>query len=381
LTASSAIDAAHDEMNDESATELLLVLAAWVCGALAAVVSFMRAVIAAVSASRLEELHPQHPAVLDKVYDARRLGSVERTVLMVADVALVAALAAVLTVLGMVWWGLADARVFLMLAVIVAVIVAGKALVHALGDLMADAVILVVARGLDVVLRIARPLVAVIGTVMETLHARRHQEDAREQVAEELSAIMEEAVEEGTLEAEEVRILQNIMRVRDVHVEDVMTPRNVVAGLAADMPIRQAAELPELQTYSRLPVWEGANMDNIIGYVLSRDVLVAALRGSGTQPIRTLLRQAVFIPENVSLDRALEEFLKRRQHMFIVVDEYGGVEGLLTLEDVLETILGAEIVDEADSVVDMRQLAQQRRDRRIAQQSMQQGVQQPSVEE
>lgn len=368
-------------MNDESATELLLVLAAWVCGALAAVVSFMRAVIAAVSASRLEELHPQHPAVLDKVYDARRLGSVERTVLMVADVALVAALAAVLTVLGMVWWGLADARVFLMLAVIVAVIVAGKALVHALGDLMADAVILVVARGLDVVLRIARPLVAVIGTVMETLHARRHQEDAREQVAEELSAIMEEAVEEGTLEAEEVRILQNIMRVRDVHVEDVMTPRNVVAGLAADMPIRQAAELPELQTYSRLPVWEGANMDNIIGYVLSRDVLVAALRGSGTQPIRTLLRQAVFIPENVSLDRALEEFLKRRQHMFIVVDEYGGVEGLLTLEDVLETILGAEIVDEADSVVDMRQLAQQRRDRRIAQQSMQQGVQQPSVEE
>lgn len=240
-------------MNDESATELLLVLAAWVCGALAAVVSFMRAVIAAVSASRLEELHPEHPAVLDKIYDARRLGSVERTVLMVADVALVAALAAVLSVLGMVWWGWADGRVFLMLGAIVAVIVIGKATVHALGDLVADAAILLVARWLDVVLRIARPLATVIATVMEMLHARRHHEDAREQVAEELSAIMEEAVEEGTLEAEEVRILQNIMRVRDVHVEDVMTPRNVVAGLPADIPIGHAAELPELQTYSRLP--------------------------------------------------------------------------------------------------------------------------------
>lgn len=368
-------------MNDDSATELLLPLAAWMCSALAAVVSFMRAVIAAVSVSRLEELHAEHPAVLDKVYDARRLGSVERTVLMVVDVALVAALAAVLSVLGMMWWSWTDVQLILMIGIIVVAIVIGKALFHALGNVVADAAILVVARWLDILLRIAHPLVAVIATVMEKLHARRQREDAREQVAEELSAIMEEAVEEGTLEAEEVRILQNIMRVRDVHVEDVMTPRNVVAGLPADISISQAAEMPELQTYSRLPVWEGANMDNIIGYVLSRDVLVAALRGNGTQPIRTLLRQAVFIPENVSLDRALEEFLKRRQHMFIVVDEYGGVEGLLTLEDVLETILGAEIVDEADSVVDMRQLAQQRRDRRIAQQTMYHGVQQSSTQE
>jgi len=120
-------------------------------------------------------------------------------------------------------------------------------------------------------------------------------------------------------------------------------------------------------------------MDNIIGYVLSRDVLVAALRGDGNHPVRSLLRPVVFIPENVGLDRALEEFLQRRQHLFIVVDEYGGVEGLLTLEDVLETILGAEIVDEADRVVDLRQLAQQRRDRRIAQQSLQQTVGHPSV--
>jgi len=366
-------------MNDESATELLLVIAAWISGALVAVVSFIHAVIATVSAARLEELHSQYPELLDTIYDARRLGSLERIQLLIADVTLVATFAAMLSVLGMVWWDLNDTRIFLMIAVVVASVVVGKALIHVLGDVVADSSILIVARWLRAALQVARPLVQFISFLLERLHIHRSHDDAREQVAEELSAIMEEAVEEGTLEAGEVRILQNIMRVREVHVEDVMTPRNVIAGLPAEMPISQAASLMELQTYSRLPVWEGSSMDNIIGYVLSRDVLVAALRGNGNHPVRSLLRPVVFIPENVSLDRALEEFLQRRQHLFIVVDEYGGVEGLLTLEDVLETILGAEIVDEADRVVDLRQLAQQRRDRRIAQQSLQQTVGHPSV--
>ena len=100
---------------------------------------------------------------------------------------------------------------------------------------------------------------------------------------------------------------------------------------------------------------------------MAKDILRAALAGRHTVPISKLRREVGFIPENVTLERALEQFLQKRQHLFMVVDEYGGVEGLLTMEDVLETMLGAEIIDEADHVVDLRALAKHRRDVRIAQ--------------
>jgi CBS domain containing-hemolysin-like protein len=100
---------------------------------------------------------------------------------------------------------------------------------------------------------------------------------------------------------------------------------------------------------------------------LTKDVLRAALAGRHAVELGKLKREVHFIPENVSLDQALEQFLQRRQHLFMVVDEYGGVEGLIAMEDVMETMLGAEIVDEADHVIDLRALAKQRRDARVAQ--------------
>ena len=118
--------------------------------------------------------------------------------------------------------------------------------------------------------------------------------------------------------------------------------------------------------YSRFPVYEGNDLDSVCGYVITKDVLRAALAGRNGVELVKLKRDVKFIPENVTLERALEQFLGERYHMFMVVDEHGGVEGLLTMEDVLETMLGVEIVDEADHVVDLRQLAKQQRDARIA---------------
>lgn len=332
-------------------------------------VSFLRAVVAAASATRLDELRDELPHLLEPFYDARRLSSPQRTLLMILDTASVATAAASASMVALLQTH--SIMALPLVAVIVLSLLALKSAVHLVGDLVADVAVVPVARVLGSMLAVFAPLVQAIETLQRHLHApRRTDEEAREQVEEELTAIMEEAVEEGTLDAGEVRIVQNIMRFSEVRVEDVMTPRNVIAGLPAEMPIAEAARLPELQTYSRLPVWEGSNIDNIVGYVLSRDVLVQALVGNGAAPVRTLVRNVVFIPAHIGLDQALEEFLKRRQHMFIVVDEYGGVEGLLTLEDVVETILGTEIVDEADRIADLRQLAQQQRDRRIAQQGL-----------
>ncbi|MDQ1265963.1 MAG: hypothetical protein QG635_1115 [Bacteroidota bacterium] len=210
---------------------------------------------------------------------------------------------------------------------------------------------------------IAKPVISLIIFFDEKIAGKDNAEASRE----ELSALVESAREDGSLDAGEYRILKNMMNFSDVLVSDVMTPRTVVFTCEADKTVGEIIDLPELRMYSRFPVWEGESIDSgVIGYVLSKDVLHAALAGNTDMKLRSMVREVYFIPENAELDNALERFLQRRQHLFVVVDEYGGVEGLLTMEDVLETILGAEIVDEADKVVDLREFAKQKRDRRVA---------------
>lgn len=188
------------------------------------------------------------------------------------------------------------------------------------------------------------------------------EESAREDIDE----ILETAHEEGSLDADEYRLLKSIMRFSDVLVSDVMTPRTVVFGCSADNTVREVLAIREFRHYSRFPIWENDSPDSVIGYVLGKDVLWAMINKRPDQKLRDISRDVYFIPENVSLDRALENFLERRDHLFVAVDEYGGVEGLITMEDVLETILGVEIMDEADNVPDLRHLAKQRRDLRIS---------------
>ena len=103
----------------------------------------------------------------------------------------------------------------------------------------------------------------------------------------------------------------------------------------------------------------------MVGYVTTKEVFYAALVGDSKRPLTDFVRKIGFIPENAELGKAFDLLVARQQHLFIVVDEYGGIEGLLTMEDVLETILGVEIVDEADKVTDLRLLAKTKRDARI----------------
>lgn len=183
---------------------------------------------------------------------------------------------------------------------------------------------------------------------------------------EEFDALVDTAREEGTLDDGEYRIFKSIMNFSEIRVADIMTPRSVVFSVPSTKTVAEVALMPELQMYSRFPIWEGDSIDGVIGYALTKDVLRAALDGRRNRTMDRLVRQANFIPDNATLEKALEQFLQGRQHMFVVVDEYGGIEGLVTMEDVLETMLGTEIVDEADRVVDLRDLAKSRRDKRVA---------------
>lgn len=195
-------------------------------------------------------------------------------------------------------------------------------------------------------------------------------EEPEDTSRKELDALVENAHVEGSIDPEEYRLMKSLMRFSSVEVADVMTPRTVVFSLHQDETVENALQSLESRQYSRFPIWEGSSIDGVNGYVMTKDIMWAALRGNKTATLKEFSRDVYFIPDSAELDKALEQFIEREQHQFIVVDEYGGIEGLITLEDVMETMLGVEIVDEDDNVVDLRELAKQRRDKRVASHSI-----------
>lgn len=162
----------------------------------------------------------------------------------------------------------------------------------------------------------------------------------------------------GEISQMEAELIHNIIGLEDVSASDIMTPRTVMKLANGALNVSQI--LPEARkwSYSRLPVYVG-DPENIVGYVL-RDHILATDLGRHDPKVSELARPLHFVPASANALRLLKHFLSRRAHMCVVVDEYGGVDGLVTMEDVLESLVGAEIVDETDQVVDMRELARRR---------------------
>lgn len=176
-------------------------------------------------------------------------------------------------------------------------------------------------------------------------------------------------VEEGTIHPDEARWLENALRLNEKTAHDIMTPRTVVYTLPADLPLSMAQALSSHWIHSRLPICENNNPDKIVGLVYRRDVFQALLTQSKEElartPISELKLPVDFVPETMPVDEVLRRFLEGRQHLFIVGDEHGGMEGVVTLEDVLEELIGREIVDHTDLHEDMqayaRKLAEMKR--------------------
>ncbi len=167
----------------------------------------------------------------------------------------------------------------------------------------------------------------------------------------------------GEIEEHESRIIRNLFKFGSLKTADIMTPRSVISALPENISINQAAEKAIHSSFSRLPVY-GGDLDEITGFVLKDEIVVRNVEGQGAVPLESLKRKIFCVPENMLLSDLLEYLLDNRQHIALVVDEYGGTRGLVTLEDVVETLLGMEIVDERDRVADMRVLARQQWEKR-----------------
>lgn len=168
----------------------------------------------------------------------------------------------------------------------------------------------------------------------------------------------------GQIDPLESRIIRNLLAFGAIKVEDIMTPRSVMLAFDQHKTVAEVlVDRPKL-TFSRLPIYDG-DLDNITGFVLKTDMLLAKVNHNVHKPLTEFQREVSFVFSKMKLFDLLDLMLKNRIHIAITVGEYGEVKGLVTLEDVLETLLGLEIVDEIDRVEDMQALARQMMDRRV----------------
>jgi len=198
--------------------------------------------------------------------------------------------------------------------------------------------------------RLMTPVIWLIG-----LFSREHQREAAFS-RDELKVMAQMGTMQGELKEDESRILENLLQLKDMSVREVMTPRVVVFALGEETTVRQYLERHDSSPFSRVPVFS-ENRDDIRGFVLKHDILLAAAQGKDKLRLRDLSRPIAAVPEVTKLTDAFQHLVANRHHVAIVLDEYGGMNGLVTMEDVVETLLGLEIVDEADTREDMQEFA------------------------
>jgi CBS domain containing-hemolysin-like protein len=176
---------------------------------------------------------------------------------------------------------------------------------------------------------------------------------------EEVAAMATLSAQDGQLDTQESRIFANLLRLRSLTARDIMTPRTVIVAFPQDWTSGQVLDKQDELPVSRLPIYEGS-IDRVTGFVLKDDLLLAQARGQPDTPLTALRREIRAVPHTASLSHLLDVLASQGEHIALVVDDYGGTEGLVTLEDLVETLLGLEIVDEADAAIDMQRLARDR---------------------
>ncbi|QLG45184.1 CNNM domain-containing protein [Costertonia aggregata] len=183
---------------------------------------------------------------------------------------------------------------------------------------------------------------------------------------EDFTAMADIAHEDGVFEKSESTIIKNLLRFDEVWVKDIMTPRAVVKIASEQMTIKEFfAENPKLR-FSRIPIY-GGKVDNITGFVLKDTILEEIINERGNLPLSEIRRDILITKRSTPIPQLFDTLIAKREHVALVVDEYGSVSGLVTMEDVIETLLGLEIMDESDNVEDLQLLARKNWEHRAKQ--------------
>lgn len=179
--------------------------------------------------------------------------------------------------------------------------------------------------------------------------------------AEEIQAIAAISRKSGKIGTEQEKVITNILELGNKNVRQVMTPRTVTFSLSEHLTVAEAQKMKQQwNLYSRVPVYDN-DPDDIVGIILRKDVFNSVVDGREHRKLSVIMHPVHFVPESAPLQKVMMEFFKFHQHLFVVVDEYGGFTGVISLEDIIEEIVGHEIMDESDQTKNMRQLARSKR--------------------
>lgn len=206
------------------------------------------------------------------------------------------------------------------------------------------------------------PLVVLTGYISKLFSPKNKSKSVSR---EELSAMADIGTKEGTLGENENKILQNLIRLKTITVNEIMTPRVVVCIADENMSLKDFVAQKEFLYYSRIPVY-AEKADDITGYIVRQSGFEYLAEGKTDLKLKDIKRPIMIVPKFQTLLKTWETLLENKEQIAVVVDEYGGMDGLVSMEDIVETLLGLEIVDEKDKVVDMQQFARERWEKRKA---------------
>lgn len=212
----------------------------------------------------------------------------------------------------------------------------------------------IVSYPINIIIKILFPLIWLNKGIGKAL---RHGYGAAKAPEEEVAALAHISAEEGSILPLEKHIIEHVLKLDNIKAKDIMTPRSVMLIADGNQTLERIKEEALKWKHSRVPVFE-KDRDNLTGIVLRRKVIISLVENRDINtPLKTLAMPIHFVPDTISGDKLLTEFLSKKEHLFGVLDEYGVVIGVVSLEDVLETLIGTEIMDETDIVADLQELA------------------------
>lgn len=330
-------------MDPEPTIELL---GLFICLALTAVASAADAALSAISRHRLNALVAEGTAraqmITHLLDDPARL---KATTLTVGTLAKGGAIALTLALLNgtPVWWY----RLLVIAGVLLVLLIVGEALPKLIASANPDRTALVLARPLRILAVLASPITGLVSIIAAPFARMLGAKPGTPLVTEEeLKLLVNVGEEEGLIEKEEREMIEGILIFGDTLVREVMVPRIDIAALDVDSTVSEALDFALAEGHSRIPVYE-ETIDRIVGILYVRELLPLLRDGRLNAKLRDLLRPSYYVPETMKVDALLRNLKTRKVHLAIVVDEYGGTAGLVTIEDLLEEIVG-EIQDEYD---------------------------------